>query len=292
LSRKYNIPWIADYRDAWTQNKYNSRNSLIRNLNSFFERYYLRNTLFIITVSKFLEFKIRELIKEKEFFILPNGYDPQSTHENLVGGSDFRVLRISYVGTLYKWHPIDSFLSIFSKWYNKEGKKNVELNFYGLNIKEELETKISKNYKDIMHCVNFYNKIQNDRLLSELANNDILLLFNDYSIMGTKIYDYLAARKNILLCYSDDFAANKLKEKHYSIDDHDFENQQLQQKLIMETKSGIIVKDENNLMEILENLYLEFIRNGKLKCNTINIEKYSREFQTKLLAEKIKEMIK
>ena len=41
-------------------------------------------------------------------------------------------------------------------------------------------------------------------LLEKLAVNNIFLLFNYYSYMGTKIYDYLGLKRLILLCYDND----------------------------------------------------------------------------------------
>ncbi|MGI6409696.1 MAG: hypothetical protein ACOX0V_00450 [Bacteroidales bacterium] len=92
----------------------------------------------------------------------------------------------------------------------------------------------------------------------ELAKSNILLLFNDYSIMGTKIYDYLALNRKIILCFEDDEEANLLKEKHFKFKSIKGLSESLQADLIRKTNSGIVVKDSEHLYEVLNDLCNEF----------------------------------
>ena len=54
LSNKYNIPWIADYRDPWSQNIVIQQNFLFRNWHTYFEKKIVKTSSLIITVSQFL----------------------------------------------------------------------------------------------------------------------------------------------------------------------------------------------------------------------------------------------
>jgi len=74
LSRQYNLPWIADYRDPWVEAK-----GSIQKFNRFFERRYLKNATQITTVSEFLIQKIKQNVQNKPFDILINGYDSSLT---------------------------------------------------------------------------------------------------------------------------------------------------------------------------------------------------------------------
>ena len=58
LSRKLNIPWVADYRDPWTQSKARSKNVFLRAWNAFFEEKYINHASCIITVSDFFKYQI------------------------------------------------------------------------------------------------------------------------------------------------------------------------------------------------------------------------------------------
>ena len=55
LSKKFNIPWIADYRDPWTGNK--NRSEMF--FDNYWERRFLANVTAMTTVSEFLKKKNR-----------------------------------------------------------------------------------------------------------------------------------------------------------------------------------------------------------------------------------------
>jgi hypothetical protein len=50
------------------------------------------------------------------------------------------------------------------------------------------------------------------------------------------------------------------------------------------------VKDTAHLREVLQELYTEFQTTGKIACDSIGVEKYSRKIQVEKLAELIKEI--
>ena len=104
----------------------------------------------------------------------------------------------------------------------------------------------------------------------------------------TSIYDYIGIRRLILFCYSNDEEANTLKEKYYPTNEIKGLSTHLQEDLIAETHSGIIVKDKDELEKVLPEIYDEFINMGNIECESIGIEKYSRKGQTEQLAEIIK----
>jgi hypothetical protein len=124
--------------------------------------------------------------------------------------------------------------------------------------------------------------------VKELAKANLFLLFNDYSILGTKIFTYLGIKRKIILCYSDDFESKKLKSTYFHLTDIKDESNQLQAEIIQSTNSGIIVKHANHLLEVLGELYQEFENTGSIACNSHGIEKYSRKIQVEKLAELVK----
>ena len=127
----------------------------------------------------------------------------------------------------------------------------------------------------------------NEELLRKLAEANVMLLFNDYSYMGTKIFDYIGVKRKIILCYSNDAEASALKEQYYTIEEIPTESKQLQADLIEKTNAGVVVKDADHLLEVLEELYVEFEATGKIACNSIGVENYSHKKQVEKLAELI-----
>lgn len=287
LSKKYAVPWIADYRDPWVQNKNRSR--FMGYWNAFFEKKYLAQVSCVTTVDEFFKMQIGSLVK-RTFYLIPNGYNPEAIEAvaNVPQKND--KLRFAFVGTIYQWHPIESVLDEFSKFVVEYSNPNFELNFYGVNCPTDLQNVLEKKFSPLLPYVTISPKMNNDILLEKLAQHNVLLLFNNYYITGTKSYDYLALKRKILFCYSADSEAFELKRRFYpySCVEETQLNDHVQEDCLLKTKSGIIVRDKKHLQQVLRELQDEFDREKYIACDSINIEKYSRKEGARQLAEIIK----
>lgn len=289
LSKEFDIPWIADYRDPWSQNKGRQQNKLYTLWNQFLERKIVLSACSIITVSEFIKHKLHELFRDKTIHILPNGYDPEVIEKVAQLPQTTQQLTISYIGTIYNWHPWRSFLEQYAAFLENNLVGELKLHFYGINISKEVNDFIQQLPVDIQSTITIYPKMPNAELLEKIANENVMLLFNDYSIRGTKIYDYIGLNRKIILCYANDSKALILKDKHYSIGEMEGVSKQLQANLILATNSGIIVQNEGHLQTVFKDLVEEFNENGKIACNSIGAENYSRKIQVQKLATIIKE---
>jgi glycosyltransferase involved in cell wall biosynthesis len=288
LSKEFDVPWIADYRDPWSHNEEHRKTLIQKKWNTHFERKIVSTVSHICTVSGFVHSKIDTLIPEKPFTIAPNGFDTQVIEKVKYINQNSEELCVSFVGTIYNWHPIESFLSVANQFVTDHPTCKVKFKFYGTNLTEELTKMVNEQFLNLKNHVLITPKMQNDELLEKLAADNVMLLFNYYSYMGTKIFDYLGIRRKMILCYENDSAANLLKQKFYSIDESGSESKQLQVDLIRETNSGIIVRDTEHLLKVFEELYAEFQETGQIACNSIGVENYSRKIQVEKLAELIK----
>lgn len=283
LSKKYGIPWVADYRDPWTQNKGRSRIRSVR----FFERKFSQNMSAVTTVSDFLKKKISENISVPTYYIIPNGYNPETIKQVEDVRPDMGALRIALAGSIYDWHPYKSVISTFLEFVqNSDCAPKIELNFFGINRHKEIEQFALGN--SVENNIHVYPRMDNASLLQNLSRHNVMLLFNDYSIMGTKIYDYLGLKRLILFCYSNDAEALALKDKYYPVGEVEGVSTHLQEDLINETHSGIVVKDKNHLSKVLSDLYSEFTQTGSIACSSINTSNYSRREGAHQLAEIVK----
>jgi len=284
LSKEFDIPWIADYRDPWSHNQEHQKNKLQQWWNSFHERTNVCTSSHITTVSSFVFKKIDSLIPGKEHTILPNGFDPQVIDHVIQIQQNSDYLSIGFVGTIYDWHPLESFLRTVDAFIKTNPGVKLKLNFYGTNIQEKLIDLTTNKYLSLNGQCEVTSKLPNKELLEVLVTNNVVLLFNYYSYMGTKIFDYLGIRRKMILCYSDDAEAKELKEKYYRIEEFESESGHLQADLIHETNSGIVVKDAAHLMEVFEELWEEFSATGQIACESHGVEKYSRKVQVERLA--------
>ena len=284
LSKKYGVPWLADYRDPWSQNK--NRSKFSGRWNKYFEKKFTANTECVVTVSDFCKIQIETNV-HKSFHIISNGYNPDAINavSDIKQGGD--CLRFAFVGTIYSWHPYKSVILTFVEFIQKSNLDiKIELNFFGINRHEKIRQIAREN--NIEEYIHVYPRMDNACLLENLCKQNVMLLFNDYSIMGTKIYDYLGLKRNILLCYSDDEDAKLLKEKFYPIKEVEGLSTHLQEDLINQTHSGIVAKDKTHLEQILVDLYAEFVRMGSIECCSVDVDRFSRREGVRSLAEIIK----
>lgn len=285
FSKKYNIPWIADYRDPWSQSEGRSENIILRKWNYFFEKKFVSSASQIITVSEFVRFQIEKLIKDKPFSILPNGYNPDAIEKVKEIKQNSDVFSFAFVGTIYQWHPYESVLNQFNLFAKRNPSFQFRLNFFGINIPNEIENLVNTEYLYLKDKVNVYPKLPNEELLQKLAAHHVMLLFNHYSMMGTKIYDYMALKRQILLCYSNDEEAEILKNKYYPCGETEGLSTHLQEDLIKETNSGIVVENAVHLQQMITKLYTEFSFKGFIECQSHDIERFSRKKRTQELAD-------
>jgi hypothetical protein len=198
-----------------------------------------------------------------------------------------KVLSLAFVGTIYNWHPWKSFLIQFSKVV-EASEIPMQLNFYGINIAYKITDFIKDFPEKTKRSIHISPRMANHELLEQLAKNSIMVLFNDYSIIGTKIYDYLGIQREIILCYSNDKGAKELKEKYYSLKGIEGLSTHLQEDLLKLTNGGTVIENEDELPEVLFNYIEEFTKNGKIACRSEGVENYSRTLQIQKLAAIIK----
>lgn len=107
LKNKFNLPWIADFRDPWMENVvYNTvpRLGLVKKINASMEARTVNQADRVVTIGPVLA----ELLKSKmdsphPVEIIPNGYDTTDLQPN--NKEQTETFYLSYFGTLY-WHRI------------------------------------------------------------------------------------------------------------------------------------------------------------------------------------------
>jgi len=131
LSKKFNIPWIADFRDLWTQNHYYPYSKIRR----FFERRLELRTLspatILTTVSQPLAEKMQELHKNKKIVVIPNGFDPEQMNQSAPISDKFSI---TYTGYLYQGRRDPEPLFRLARELINENliePNLLEINFYG-----------------------------------------------------------------------------------------------------------------------------------------------------------------
>jgi len=284
LSKKFSVKWIADYRDPWSQAAWRKSNFLMARMNNRFEKKALKSAAAISTVSTYVEEVIRPNIPhEIPVHIQTNGYDSE-VFEQKEQLPPSNKLILTFAGSVYPWHPIHDVLNTLNAYLEKYPSAPIEINLIGTNKESELEEYVTNHCKTLKHVLKMSPRVSNTALADELMRSHILLLFNDHAVLGTKIFNYLAAKRRILLCYTNCPKTEKLREETFAYAKSEFDRVSLQKELIEKTNSGIPVENNEHLTELLNTFQEELKNTGEIICNSHSIEQYSRVNQIKTFA--------
>jgi glycosyltransferase involved in cell wall biosynthesis len=200
LKEKHDLPWIADFRDLWTQNHYYRYSKFRRFLEQRLELKTLSSADALTTVSRPLSEKLKQFHKGKDVYVITNGFDP----DNINCSSPLKTkFTITYTGLIYRGFQDPEPLFIALRDLIDDDLINPEyisVEFYG-NEPAWLVRDIRK--YNLENIVKTFGLISRDSSLEKQRRSHLLLLltWNDPQEKGIytgKIFDYLAAQRPIL----------------------------------------------------------------------------------------------
>jgi len=200
LKKKYNLPWIADLRDPWTdiyyyQELYHSK--LSRSIDLKWEQKVILAADKICVVSEAIKKLFADKHKVDKICVVPNGFDEADfTGINVPESGLFSVL---YVGTTSDKYEIPKFLVAFKKCL-AAGLTNLRIEFTGI-ISSDIKRFIEENMLWDFVKINQYKPHR--EAVADMLKADMLLLSipnqkNNEGILTGKLFEYLATRNLIL----------------------------------------------------------------------------------------------
>lgn len=236
-SKKYKIPLMLDFRDAWSQWNVSPYGSILHYWATIQkEKKYIKHANAIIATSKqtITDFKnLYPNIKKEKFHYIPNGYDGQLL-EWKQPNFDKEIITIGYVGSFY--YSPKARHQMFMPWWRKKGHKMLQYSpskqdwlyrspyFFFRTMQQlkkdfpDLTKKIRIKFAGKIHTwmvemINEFDLANEVKLIGEISHNesllfqqscDVLLITSakylggkDYSIAG-KTYEYFKVQKPIL----------------------------------------------------------------------------------------------
>jgi hypothetical protein len=268
LKDEFKIPWVADFRDLWTQNYY----YLYGPLRKVIERRLELNTISmadaLVTVSQPATDDLRSLHKQKPVHNIPNGFDPAEV--NTVPGKLTDKFTITYTGNLYpgKQSPEPLFAAL--RDLITEGSMDagdIEVRFHG--IEAGWIDKQAERY-GLTGIVRQLGIVPREIALNRQRESQLLLLlkWNDPNQRVTypaKIFEYLAARRPVLAVGGFPDVVDQLLDK---------------------TKTGVSGQTGEDIKALLLPLYQEYKSTGAVSYSGDEDEtsKYSHREMAKKFA--------
>lgn len=274
LKKKFCIPWVADFRDLWTQNHYYEHFFLRDVFEKRLECFTISETDVLTTVSKPLELMLKHFHREKKVYTITNGYDPDQNNPGTKVSDKFTIV---YTGELYQGKRDPEPLFQATSELIKSGKirsSDIEIHFYGTD--DEWLFNDIREYK-LEKVIKVHGPISREESIQEQRRAQVLLLLTwnhptEKGVYTGKLFDYLAAQRPVIA----------MGIPGSVIED-----------LLNETQAGVYVSSLDKLKQAILSYYQEYKLTGEVsyKGNPVEIENYSHREMARRFAEVLDSII-
>lgn len=276
LKKKFNIPWVADFRDPWTNIDFYQDLMLSRaadRKHHRLEKAVLMEADAVIAISPGLAEEFQQ-IYPREIMMITNGYDEDDMLNTAAVEPD-KKFSLVHIGSLVPARNPHILWTVLEKMITEDPgfKADLEIKLVGkvdYTVRESLEK------AGLTPYFNKVDYIPHDQVAMLMRQSMVLLLLvnqtpNAKGILTGKFFEYLGARRPILAIgpANGDLAA-----------------------ILKETEAGFIsdFDDIENLERNLRQMYQQY-KSGTLKINSFNTSIYSRKSLTGKLADVMNRVI-
>ena len=269
LKIKHKIPWVADFRDLWTQNHNYGYGPLRKRVDRRLELKTLLLADALITVSQPWAEKLRALHRKETVYTITNGFDP--TEMNTPPAKLTTKFTITYTGIIWqrKHDPSNFFVALHDLIADGTMDTNdMKVRFYGPR-ESWLESEIEQ--YGLSSIVKQPGVVPRQTALEKQRESQVLLVLSwnnprEKGVHSGKVFEYLAAKRPILAIGGSD---DVLKD------------------LLDETKAGMHAPTVEAIKNVLKELYQEYNLKGKIayKGRELKINKYSYREMARKFAE-------
>lgn len=204
LARWSRLPWIADFRDPWTNIFYyddNPQSGWAKKKNKKLERRVLKSADRITLVNNGFFPENQDLIKHKST-VIPNGFDPDhivKPASSSIGNNKF-VIR--YFGSLKANQYPKAFIEALKEiiTHHSDQANKISFEFFG-----SIDPEIKKDLQALAPSldVQFTEFIPHKKMMKLVQSADLLLLVigrtkNSKFVLSTKIFEYMTSGKPVL----------------------------------------------------------------------------------------------
>ena len=268
LSNRFSIPWMADFRDPWTNIDFYKDLKLTTwadRKHRILEKSVLEQARRVVVISRTMAEDFRK-IQAREYDVVTNGYDPDDTDSEPIIPD--RKFSLAHIGTLVSTrNPLPFWETLKSLTVErKDFATDLEISLVGKT--DHTVTESIRNY-GLEPFIKRTDYLPHDQVVMQQRRAQVLLLIinntpNANMILTGKFFEYLAAKRPILCLGPLEGDASAI---------------------LQETKSGLLSEfnDTEGMKKNILHFYEKF-KKGELTCESTGIERYSREALTAKIA--------
>lgn len=274
LHKKFNIPWVADFRDPWTDIDFYKDLKLTRcadRKHHRLENQVLTEATKVVTVGWDCARGL-ERHGAKDVAVITNGYD--ETFVETQGRASLHqstMFTMSHIGIIGENRNPESFWQVIGELTPSIDLKIKLIGQVDNSVIESIKRNNIEKYVEIIPY------IPHNQVIEEQAKSDVLLLFvnntpNAKGILTGKIFEYMASGRPILCLGPEDGDSARI---------------------LNETKTGITVDfdDKEKMKSVILDLTTKYQENQLITNDIKAVEKYSRRNLTKEFVTILNEII-
>jgi len=258
LKQEYGTPWLADFRDLWSQNHNYTYGPLRRLVDRRLEVKTLATSDALLTVSQPWAEKLSTLHRDKTVYTITHGFDPEKVNDSPAKLT--AKFTITYTGSVYTKHDPSKLFAALRDLISGGtlDPDDIEVRFYG--PKTEWLGKEIEQYS-LSDIVKQHGLVPRNDAIKRQRESQLLLRLKwegtgEHGAYSGKIFEYLAARRPILATGGVEDVVTELLD---------------------ETKAGISALTVEDIKKTLKELYKEYKQKGRVayKGEEAKVNKYS-----------------
>lgn len=289
IKLKYNIPWVADFRDHWTikakddvdnyAQAFFVNREIVYKIADEMEKNIVEKADKITTITPTHKEDFIEVFKlpQDKVKMITNGYDEEDFKDIFLQNKDNKKFTICYNGEVYLNRNPIILIQIINRLIEAKQiqKDRIQVVFNGI-IRQPTKDRLLEADKYEIVILNGYRCHKESLAISMQAN--LLLLIPGgtrckYAYTG-KVFEYLRMRIPIL-CFSP--KGSILEE------------------LLIRTEAGVSIEydEETEIKKYVKKMYEKWTKGeNEFRSNTIEVEKYERKYLTKQLSKVFDSIVK
>jgi len=276
LQHRFKIPWLADFRDPWTNIDFYNELKLTKwadNKHHKLEKEVLSKANEVVVISNGMATDFKR-VYNREYHIITNGYDEADKVPFNTTNLD-KKFSITHIGSVVKSRNPEVFFKVIKNLCEEVAgfKDDVEINLVG---KVDYSVQRSVEDANLLSLVNVIDYIPHSTVSQFQQKSQVLLLLindtpNAKVILTGKLFEYMGASRPVLCLGPTDGCASQI---------------------IKSNNLGAVCgfNDENNIKTQIVNYYNLF-KAGKLFVEADNTLQFTRKYLTGELAFLLNKMV-
>jgi len=276
LKKQMGIPWLADFRDPWTNIDYYQDLKLGKRADRKhhkLEKKVLESADEISVISRGMKLEFENIV-ERVYHIIPNGFDYDDTRTDLNYNKASKYFTLAHIGTLTKTRTPNNLLKVLGELVVEDSDFASKLRIRNVGKLDYIALNSIKTYQleDNLEIIDY---MPHSDVIKEQASASVLLLLinntpNAKLILTGKIFEYLVSQRPILcIAPTDGDAAQVIKNTNCG--------------------STFDFNETQGLKSHIKDLFNDW-KLGRLENKCKNIDQYSRKNLTGQITDIIKEI--